>query len=67
MPPFKNFLGTENMAKFRNLLFREDTPNITENPINSENVTIGLNYKIRSKPTCYREKSTYSVKFNYLQ
>jgi acetyltransferase-like isoleucine patch superfamily enzyme len=50
MPLLKNFLGTGNMAKFRSLFFGENTPNIIENNVNSENITIGLNYKKRSKP-----------------
>ncbi len=29
MPLFKNFLGTGNMAKFRSLLFRDDTTNMS--------------------------------------
>ncbi len=28
MPSFKNFLGTGNMAKFRSLLFGDDSTNI---------------------------------------
>jgi acetyltransferase-like isoleucine patch superfamily enzyme len=50
MPPLKNNLGTGTMAKFRSLFFREDSPNVDENFKNSENLTIGLNYKMRSKP-----------------
>jgi acetyltransferase-like isoleucine patch superfamily enzyme len=50
MPPFKNILGTENMAKFRSLLFREDSPKIVKSSLPDENVTIGLKYKMRSKP-----------------
>jgi acetyltransferase-like isoleucine patch superfamily enzyme len=50
MPQFKNILGTGNMAKFRSLLFREDSPNISESSNPEENVTIGLKYKMRSKP-----------------
>ena len=49
MPIFKNFLGYANMAKFRNLLFKEDTTNIDELPLAHENVTIGVKYKMRSK------------------
>jgi acetyltransferase-like isoleucine patch superfamily enzyme len=53
MPLFKNFLGTGNMAKFRSLFFGEDSPNVIENSnsvSNDENVTIGVKYKMRSKP-----------------
>ena len=49
MPLFKNIIGTENMAKFRNLFFSENSPNKVEGSTNSENITIGLNYKMRSK------------------
>ena len=49
MPLFKNLFGTANMAKFRSLFFGEDSPNIIENSINSENITIGLKYKKKSK------------------
>ena len=38
------------MANFRSLLFGEDSANIIEKSINSVNVTIGLKYKMRSKP-----------------
>ena len=48
MPSFKNFLGTENMAKFRSLLFRADTSNV-DFSFPNENVTIGVKYKMRSK------------------
>jgi acetyltransferase-like isoleucine patch superfamily enzyme len=50
MPLFKNFLGTGNMAKFRSLLFREDTTHIDSISLPNENVTIGVKYKMRSKP-----------------
>ena len=50
MPPLKNILGTENMVKFRSLIFGDDQPNMIEGSSNSENVTIGLKYKMRSKP-----------------
>jgi acetyltransferase-like isoleucine patch superfamily enzyme len=50
MPLFKNFLGTGNMAKFRSLLFRDDTANIDELSLPDDNVTIGVKYKMRSKP-----------------
>ena len=50
MPLFKNILGTENMAKFRSLFFGENSPNKVEESTNSENITIGLKYKMRSKP-----------------
>ena len=50
MPPLKNILGTENMAKFRSLIFGDDPPNMIEGSSNTENVTIGLKYKMRSKP-----------------
>lgn len=49
MPTLKNFLGTENMAKFRSLFFGENSPNIEVSP-NSENVTIGIKYKRQSIP-----------------
>jgi acetyltransferase-like isoleucine patch superfamily enzyme len=49
MPLFKNFLGTGNMAKFRSLLFKDDTTNIERISLPSENVTIGVKYKMRSK------------------
>ena len=49
MPLFKNLFGTANMAKFRSLFFGEDSQNIIENSINSENITIGLKYKKKSK------------------
>ena len=50
MSTFKNILGTENMAKFKSLIFRDDKSNIVVGPSNSENITIGINYKMRSKP-----------------
>ena len=50
MSPLKNFLGNLNMAKFRSLFFGENSNNIVEGSINSENVTIGLKYKMNSKP-----------------
>jgi acetyltransferase-like isoleucine patch superfamily enzyme len=50
MSQFKNFLGSLNMAKFRSLFFGEDSTNPVEGTINSENITIGLKYKMRSKP-----------------
>jgi acetyltransferase-like isoleucine patch superfamily enzyme len=50
MPLFKNFLGTGNMAKFRSLLFREDTTHIDSISLPNDNVTIGVKYKMRSKP-----------------
>jgi acetyltransferase-like isoleucine patch superfamily enzyme len=50
MSTFKNILGTENMAKFRSLIFRDDKSNIIDRSSNSENITIGVKYKIRSKP-----------------
>ena len=52
MPLFKNFLGSENMAKFRSLFFGEDSHNspITlEDSTQTENVRIGLKYKMGSK------------------
>ena len=48
MPLFKNFLGTGNMAKFRSLLFRDDTANIDELSLPDDNVTLGVKYKMRS-------------------
>ena len=45
----KNILGNMNMSKFKNLFFGENSPTI-ENSKNPENVTIGLKYKMRSKP-----------------
>ena len=50
MSPFKNFLGIETMVKFKKLFFGDDSPNIVENSINTENVTIGIKYRTRSKP-----------------
>ncbi len=50
MPIFKNFLGYVNMAKFRSLLFRDEAPNIEELSLSRENITIGVKYKMRSKP-----------------
>ncbi len=50
MSQFKNILGTGNMAKFRSLIFGGDSPNVTESSLPDENVTIGLKYKMRSKP-----------------
>jgi acetyltransferase-like isoleucine patch superfamily enzyme len=50
MPLFKNFLGTGNMAKFRSLLFRDDTANMDRLSLPDDNVTIGVKYKMRSKP-----------------
>ncbi len=50
MPLFKNFLGTGNMAKFRSLLFRDDTANIGRLSLPDDNVTLGVKYKMRSKP-----------------
>ena len=38
------------MVKFKNLFFGDDSLNIVENSKNNENVTIGLKYKMRSKP-----------------
>ena len=38
------------MAKFRSLFFGEDSTNPVEDTINSGNITIGLKYKMRSKP-----------------
>lgn len=49
MPIFNNFLGTGNMTKFRDLIFGENSSNIVKNPLNPENVIIGVNYKMRSK------------------
>lgn len=49
MPHLKNILGTGNMAKFRSLIFGGDTPTSIDQS-NPENVTIGLKYKMRSKP-----------------
>jgi len=49
----KNILGSGNMAKFRSLFFGENSPNVIENSnsvSNNENVTIGVEYKMRSKP-----------------
>src|ERR1035438_5705903 len=49
----KNILGSGSMAKFRSLFFGEDSPNVIENSnsvSNDENVTIGVKYKMRSKP-----------------
>jgi acetyltransferase-like isoleucine patch superfamily enzyme len=57
MPLFKNILGTENMAKFRSLIFGDDPPNMTEGSSNTENVTIGLKYKMRSKPPIIGENA----------
>lgn len=53
MPLFKNFLGTGNMAKFRSLLFREDSTNIDVLSLSNENITIGVKYKMRSKPPIF--------------
>ena len=50
MPLFKNFFGTGNMAKFRSLLFRDDTANMDGLSLPSENITLGVKYKMRSKP-----------------
>jgi acetyltransferase-like isoleucine patch superfamily enzyme len=54
MTPFKNLIGTLNMAKFRSLFFRENSSNVVESSLesslNSENITIGLKYKMRSQP-----------------
>ena len=56
MPPLKNILGTKNMAKFRSLFFGEVSPNIGVSS-KSENVTIGLKYKTRSKAPVIGENS----------
>ena len=37
------------MVKFRNLLFKDDTPDLSGISLPDENVTIGLKYKMRSK------------------
>ncbi len=38
------------MAKFRSLFFGEDSPNFIEKSNPTENITLGVNYKLRSKP-----------------
>ena len=50
MQPKKNISGSGNMAKFRSLFFGDDSLNSVESSKNDENVTIGLKYKLRSKP-----------------
>lgn len=49
MPHLKNILGSGNMAKFRSLIFGGDSSTSVD-PIINDNVTIGVNYKMRSKP-----------------
>lgn len=50
MPPFKNFLGSGNESRFKNLFRSTDEISIPESAKIQENVTIGLRYKMRSKP-----------------
>jgi acetyltransferase-like isoleucine patch superfamily enzyme len=47
--PLQNILGTGNIAKFRNYISKDDLPDANKN-FNPENVTIGVNYKFKSKP-----------------
>ena len=49
MSNLKNLLGTETMTKFKSLFFGSE-PLIVESSKAQENVTIGLKYKMRSKP-----------------
>ena len=49
MVPFK-ILGNGNMARIKSLFFGSEVQNAVENSKVQENVTIGLKYKMRSKP-----------------
>jgi acetyltransferase-like isoleucine patch superfamily enzyme len=49
MVPFK-ILGNGNMAKIKSLFFGSEIQNVVENAKVQENITIGLKYKMRSKP-----------------
>ena len=57
MTPIKNILGTGKMSKFRSLLFGVNSPEIIRGSILNENVTIGLKYKMRSKPPIIGENA----------
>lgn len=57
MPPFKNFFGSTNDSKDKSLLTGSDNLNIPENSKIQENVTIGLKYKMRSKPPVIGENA----------
>lgn len=50
MPSFRNPIGTGNKSRIRNLFSKSSEFKNTENLIIGENVTIGVNYKRRSKP-----------------
>jgi acetyltransferase-like isoleucine patch superfamily enzyme len=50
MSNLKNLLGTETMTKFKSLFFRSEPLNLVESSKVQENITIGLKYKMRSKP-----------------
>ena len=67
MPIFNNFLGTGNMTKFRDLIFGENSSNIVKNPLNPENVIIGVNYKMRSKTPIIGKNAMIRIKFYYIQ
>jgi acetyltransferase-like isoleucine patch superfamily enzyme len=48
--PIKNFLGTGNDSRLKNFFRDSDDIGILENAKIQENVSIGLNYKTKSKP-----------------
>jgi len=50
MPPIKNIFGSDYVAKIRNLLNEDESQLSKVKSENSENITIGLNYKFNSKP-----------------
>jgi acetyltransferase-like isoleucine patch superfamily enzyme len=50
MPPIKNIFGSDYIAKIRNLLNEDESQLSKVKSENSENITIGLNYKFNSKP-----------------
>ncbi|AEG18533.1 acyltransferase [Methanobacterium paludis] len=49
MLPFK-ISGNGNMAKIKSLFFGSEVQNVVESSKFQENITIGLKYKVRSKP-----------------
>jgi acetyltransferase-like isoleucine patch superfamily enzyme len=50
MPPIKNIFGSDYVAKIRNLLNEDESQLSKVKSENSENITLGLNYKFNSKP-----------------
>lgn len=50
MPPFRNFLGSGNESRVKSLLSGSDNLDLPESSKIQDNVTIGLKYKMRSKP-----------------